>query len=110
MLFYSERQGHDTNKKWWPIDRVECSAVLLCRDTLIERWQSFGYFLDKSLFLYCDEIELAMWCRRVGKKSIIAGDLVVYHKVSASSSNEEGKTNRFLLSYEKSHIKLCGGI
>jgi len=84
MFFWSELQEYIPDAKWWPSDRVEGSAMLLHRDLLLERWQSLGYFLDESLFVYCEEIELAMWCRRVGRKSVVSGEAIVYHKVGAS--------------------------
>jgi len=69
--------------------------MLVCRDFLLERQQTLGYVLDESLFLYCEEIELALWCRQTGKKSVVASDAVVYHKVGASSSDTQGKVNQF---------------
>lgn len=85
MLYYSEPQRAVPNKKWWESDRVDGSAMLLRRDLLLERKEAFGYFLDESLFLYCEEIELGLWCRRAGRKSVIAGNAIVYHKRGASS-------------------------
>lgn len=88
MMFYSEPQQDIPNQKWWESDRVEGSAMLLSCDLLKERWRSLGYFLDESLFLYCEEIELALWCRQVNRKSIVVGDAVVYHKVGKSSGGK----------------------
>ncbi|MCL0030152.1 glycosyltransferase family 2 protein [Thermodesulfovibrionales bacterium] len=88
MLFYSEPQQFIPDKEWWASDRVDGSAMFLCRELLLERWQSLGYFLDDSLFLYSEEIELALWCRRAGKRSVIAREAVVYHKVGASSGGK----------------------
>jgi len=89
MLLYSERQQYNSNQKWWYTARVGGSAMLLRRDLLLERRQLLGYFLDESLFLYCEEIELGIWCRRVGRKSVVARDAVVYHKVGASSGGKK---------------------
>jgi GT2 family glycosyltransferase len=88
MLFYSEPQGHLPDGKWWFSGQVNGSAMLLSREFLMERWQSLGYFLDDSLFLYCEEVELALWCRRAGKMSVVAREAVVYHKLSASSGGK----------------------
>lgn len=85
MLFYSESQMKVPKKKWWFSDQVQGSAMLLCHEFLSGRWQSLGYFLDDSLFLYCEEVELALWCRQVGRKSVIAGNAIVYHKLGTSS-------------------------
>ncbi|NSW84032.1 MAG: glycosyltransferase family 2 protein [Syntrophothermus sp.] len=94
MFFFSEPQRYAFDKRWWPSDRVEGSAMLLNRDLLLERWRVLGYFLDESLFLYCEELELAMWCRHFRKKSVVAGEAVVHHKVAASSGGK-GKPSRF---------------
>jgi len=88
-FLYSEHQHHIPNKKLWPSFRVEGSAMLLRRDILLERMENFGYFLDERLFLYCEETELGMWCRRVGRKTVVARDAIVYHKVGASSGGKE---------------------
>jgi GT2 family glycosyltransferase len=94
MFFVSEPQKYIPKEKWWPSDRVEGSAMLLSRELLLERWRVLGYFLDESLFLYCEELELAMYCRHFKKKSVVAGEAVVYHKVGASSGGK-GKPSQF---------------
>lgn len=94
MLFYSESQCFVPEGKWWFSDRVEGSAMLLCRDFLMERKKCLGYFLDESLFLYCEEVELALWCRQNGKKSVVAGNAIVYHKVG-TSLGEKAQPLRF---------------
>jgi len=85
MFFYSEPQRSVPKKKWWLTHRVNGSAMLLHKDLLTERHKELGYFLDASLFLYCEEIELAMWCLQKRIKSIIARKAIVYHKVGTSS-------------------------
>jgi GT2 family glycosyltransferase len=94
MLLYSESNDRVPSDKWWITDQVNGSAMLVSRGLLLNRWQSLGYFLDESLFLYCEEIELAMWCRAAGKMSIIAGNAIVYHKVSKSFGGK-GKPLQF---------------
>jgi GT2 family glycosyltransferase len=88
MFFCSEPQKYVPNKKWWLSACVEGSAMLLSKKLLLERAETLGYFLDESLFLYCEEIELGVWCRQKGKKCVVARDAVVYHKVSASSGGK----------------------
>lgn len=67
-------------------DRVEGGGVLLASDLLEERRETVGYCLDDSLFMYCEEIELAMWCRERNERAVIATDAVVRHDTGASSS------------------------
>ena len=78
--------GERPRERWWPTDRVEGAGVLLSRDLLCERRESVGYFLDESLFMYCEEIELGMWCRERGERSVVTGDAVVTHDSGASSN------------------------
>ncbi|MEN3036860.1 MAG: glycosyltransferase family 2 protein [Candidatus Methanosuratincola petrocarbonis] len=94
MLLFSDAQKKPPDREWWSTDRVDGSGMLISMDLLRERWQSLGYFLDESLFLYCEEIELGLWCKRAGKKSVIAGGAVVYHKLSKSSGGK-GKPLQF---------------
>lgn len=94
MFFYSgyrenlpfrENSGGNSQQSWWDSDRVEGAGVLLPRDLLVERRDTVGYFLDDSLFMYGEEIELTMWCRERDKRSVIAEEAVVYHQGDGSS-------------------------
>lgn len=94
MLLLSDSQKKLPDDEWWYTDRVNGAGMLLTRELLTERWQSLGCFLDESLFLYSEEIELGLWCRRTGRRSVIAGNAVVYHKLSKSSGGK-GKPLQF---------------
>lgn len=72
--------------RWWETDRVEGGGVLLSADLLRERRETVGRYLDDSLFMYCEEVELAMWCRERGERAVIAADALVRHDTGASSS------------------------
>lgn len=76
----------DRNERWFETDRVEGGGVLLASDLLHERKESTGSYIDESLFMYCEEIELAMWCRERDERAVIATDAVVTHDTGASSS------------------------
>lgn len=73
-------------ERWWVTDRIEGGGVLFASDLLCERRETVGYYLDDSLFMYCEEIELAMWCRQRGERAVVATDAVVEHDTGASSS------------------------
>lgn len=73
-------------ERWWETDRVEGGGVLIGSDLLCERRASTGSYLDESLFMYCEEVELAMWCRERGERAVVATDAVVVHDTGASSS------------------------
>jgi len=94
MFFYYQPQRHIINQRWWQSDRVEASSMLVHKGLLLERWNTLGYFLDESLFLYCEEIELAMWCRQLKRTSVVAGEAVAYHKVGTSTGGK-GKPSQF---------------
>lgn len=96
MLFYSGYRGNlpftpdahadPDGERWWETDRVEGAAALLSRDLLLDRRDSVGYFVDDSLFMYCEEVELALWCREHGRRSVIAADASVVHEGGNSSN------------------------
>lgn len=95
MLFYSgyrdnlplDMLDEDVrNESWWVTDRVEGGGVLIAGELLRERKRTLGYYLDDSLFMYCEEIELAMWCRKRDIDSVIANEAVIKHDTGASSS------------------------
>jgi len=96
MFFYSGYRSNlplvsgsardDTDKRWFETDRVEGAGVLLTRDLLRARSETVGYYLDDSLFMYGEEVELAMWCRKHGETSVVATDAIIEHDSEASSS------------------------
>jgi hypothetical protein len=85
LLYRAARVGEVPASRWWPTDAVNGSAMLLSRPFLEERRERFGQFLDASLFLYCEEVELALWCKAKGRRSVMAGRAVVFHEVGGSS-------------------------
>ena len=111
MLFVSELQKHRiSSSRWWNSDQVEGSSMLLSRELLIERAEEPGYFLDESLFLYCEEIEIGIWCKRNDRKIVIARDSIVFHKVATSSGGKRNPLsfyyltrNRILLAHRYLH-------
>jgi hypothetical protein len=73
-------------ERWFDTDRVEGAGALLSSDLLHERRETVGHYLDDSLFMYCEEVELGLWCRRHGVRSVVAREGVVEHDTGASSS------------------------
>lgn len=82
----SESAEAYADERWFETDRVEGAGVLLTSDLLRERRETVGYYLDESLFMYGEEIELAMWCRDHGVRSVVATEAVVEHDSDASSN------------------------
>jgi len=96
MLFYSgyrenlplvpaSRRGL-AGRRWWETDRIEGAGALLSRELLRDRRDSVGYYLDGSLFMYCEEVELAAWCREHGHASVVAENATVVHDGGNSSN------------------------
>ena len=84
-LFGFPTKPQYTSKYWWKTDCVQGCAMMLRRDLLRQRQKCMSYFLDSSLFLYHEEIELALWCNKRGIRSVIAGNAEVFHKPGTSS-------------------------
>jgi hypothetical protein len=87
-LFGFPPQSQYTSKYWWKTDCVQGCAMMLRRDLLRQRQKCVSYFLDSSLFLYCEEIELGLWCKKYGIRSVIAGNAEVFHKPGTSSGGK----------------------
>jgi len=98
MLFLSPRNRKITGKEFILSDRVEGSGALFSRNLLLKLLYERGYFLDESLFLYCEELELSLWCRRnKNVKTGIAINGVVYHKRGASLGAEKKSLPMFFI-------------
>jgi len=106
MFFASESQKYRIpSSRWWNSDRAEGSSMLLSRELLIERAKEPGYFLDESLFLYCEEIEIGVWCKRNDRKIVIARDSIVFHKVATSSGGKGNPSSFYYLT--RNHMLLA---
>jgi hypothetical protein len=82
----AESTAKYADQRWFDTDRVEGAGVLLTEKLLRERKKTVGHYLDDSLFMYCEEIELAMWCQEQDENTVIATNAVVTHDSEASSS------------------------
>lgn len=81
----------------WTTFEVSGAAVFLSRDLLQSRLAKVGYFFDGSLFLYCEELELALWCRANGHRVVTARRARIRHRVGASASRLAELTRRHYL-------------
>lgn len=94
MFFYSGYRDRlpfvsdspDGDRRWFETDRVEGAGALLSAELLKDRKASAGYYLDQSLFMYCEEVELAMWCQENNHRAVIATEATITHAGGASSS------------------------
>ena len=75
----------DDQSDCWVVDRVEGSAMLIPRSLLEERRIERGYYFDPELFIYGEDAELCFYARNKGYQVMMAGNAVVYHKLSQSS-------------------------
>ncbi|EMA44805.1 glycosyltransferase [Halococcus saccharolyticus DSM 5350] len=86
LPFVSDSRAAYADRRWWATDRIEGAGVLLSRALLRDRRDSVGQFLDESLFMYCEEVELALWCREYDRTSVVAERAPVVHDGGNSSN------------------------
>ncbi len=86
-----------SNGDAWPTFEVSGAAVLVSRELLLSRYAKVGHYFDGSLFLYCEELELAAWCRANGYRAITARPARIRHRVGASASRLAVLTRRHYL-------------
>ncbi len=82
---------------FWPTLEVSGAAVLLSTRLLKRRLESLGYYLDGSLFLYCEELELALWSRANGFRAVTAERARIYHRVGTSTGRLAALTRQHYL-------------
>ena len=83
---------------------VEGSCMLLPTALLKRRWDEEGYVMDDRMFLYCEDVDLCLYARSKGIKSLVIPKAVAYHGISQSSGGQGNTTayyyitrNRILL-------------
>lgn len=97
MLFLSAPKIKYIRAPCYLTDRIEGSGVLFSREFIKKRIKELGYFLDENLFMYCEELELALWCRKNNIKMVIAKNGILYHKRGASlGTNKKQKQMYFI--------------
>jgi len=70
----------NSHKRWWETERVSGASMMIKADYLVKH----SLFLDESLFLYCEEIDLCTRAKKCGLKVAMVRNSKVYHKESAS--------------------------
>ncbi len=96
--YFSSRSLKPTSDAdFWPTLEVSGAAVLLSSRLLQQRLESLGYYLDGSLFLYCEELELAFWSRANGFRAVTAKRARVYHRVGTSTGRLAALTRQHYL-------------
>jgi len=78
-------QRHIMSVNCRPVDMVAGAAVLLRRDILDRRKKELGYFLDPTLFMYGEEVELCVWAKKRGYRIIVVGSATVRHRLTGAS-------------------------
>jgi GT2 family glycosyltransferase len=74
------RHTPEHERRSWPSDRAEASAMLVRRDVIEQRLREVGYVFDPGLFMYFDETDLCQWARGRGHRVLISGGAVAYHR------------------------------
>jgi GT2 family glycosyltransferase len=78
-------RARDEVGDYWDSDYASGCAILLRQDLLRERFRKWGYYLDPSLFMYCEEVDLCLFGRAQGYGCMIVRDAVIYHAQAKSS-------------------------
>ena len=70
---------------FWETGRAEGSGQLINAAFLRERIAQEGHYLDPRFFMYCEDLDLALRARLLGKKVLMTRSAVIYHSVAGSS-------------------------
>ncbi len=68
----------------WLTGRVEGSGMLIASSFLREVFQTYGYIFHPDLFLYGEDVDIAMIARKHTKKIVMARNAVIYHQPGQS--------------------------
>ena len=85
LFFFSAPSPESGLPGFWETGRAEGSGELIAAGFLRERHARWGYFLDPRLFMYCEDSDLALSARRLGRKVLMTKAAVIYHSVAQSS-------------------------
>ena len=69
-----------SNKIYWETEAVQGSSMMMRVESILKH----NLFLDKNLFLYCEEIDICIRTKKAGLKIAVAGKSIVYHKEGRS--------------------------
>ena len=98
MAYISSRsQQPNAGGDWWNTLEVSGAAVMLTRRMLEARYRDLGHYFDAGLFLYCEELELALWGRSNGYRAITSRDARIRHRVGTSASRLRTVTRQHYL-------------
>jgi len=64
---------------------VSGAAMLIKKEVLLDIYNSIGRYLNDKIFMYYDELDFCVAARKLGHKSIIAQNAIIYHKGSSST-------------------------
>jgi len=104
-LFRAARfRDYPDYKDCWSVDRVEGAAMLIRRDLLEGRRQQTGHFLNTSLFMYGEELELCIWAKGRGVRVVVAGRAVIRHREAAASGGEGSPLAYYYLTRNRVHL------
>ena len=64
---------------------VSGASMLICKDVLLAVHKSTGHYLNDKIFMYYDELDFCSSARKLGYKSFIVQNAVIFHKGSRST-------------------------
>ena len=97
LFFFSAPSPESELPGFWETGRAEGSGELIDAGFLRERHARWGYYLDPRLFMYCEDSDLALSARRLGRKVLMTKTAVVYHGVAQSSGGAGNPMQHYYL-------------
>jgi hypothetical protein len=88
----------------WSVDLVAGAAILLQRDILDRRKKELTYFLDPTLFMYGEELELCVWAKRRGYKTVVVGSATARHQLTAASGGLYSPLAYYYITRNRVHL------
>ncbi len=90
-------RGHGNNDSYFKLKEclTPCAAATLYRRSALEQAQLGDNFFDSDYFAYIEDSDLGLRIRLAGWKCMFVPDAVVYHKVSATTSQWKSNFKKF---------------
>lgn len=106
-IFVSGTAFFKLEQQFWESTYVEGSSMLLRRDLLEQRLIDNGYFLDPSLFMYGEDVDISIYARHQGYKCLIARDAIIYHKASKISGGQGNPRTYYYCTRNRIYLANC---
>lgn len=90
---------------FWPSLWVGGAAMLVRKDALTTVHSAKGYYLNSNLFMYIDELDFCVVADKLGYKTFLAKQAIVYHKSAQSIGGSQNPISYYYIG--RNHILLA---